>query len=65
MFNLLALPRPIPLRVFRTVGAIQSAAFERIDISERAGLGKVELENLVAVVEWCTRVCPQGRILIE
>ena len=33
-FDLVALPRPILLRVFRAVPAVQSAAFERIDVAE-------------------------------
>src|SRR5712691_6434845 len=66
-FHLLALPRPNPPRVLCTVPgpAVHSPAFERIDIAECAGVGKVELDNVVAVVEWCAWVWPQGRILTE
>jgi hypothetical protein len=64
-FDLLALPRLIPLRRFRTVPTVQLLAFERIDMAERAGVSKVEFDDIVAVVEWCARVWPQGRFLVE
>ena len=64
-FDLVALPRPVLLRVLRAVPAIQSAPLERIDVAERAGVGKVELDDIVAVVEWCARVWPQGRFRVE
>lgn len=60
-FDLVTLLPPIPLRVFRTVPTIKSPAFERIDIAECAGVGEVELDDIVAVVEWCARVCPRRR----
>jgi hypothetical protein len=28
-------------------------------------VGKVELGDIVAAVEWCVRVWPQGRLLVE
>ena len=62
-FNLITLPRPIPLRVSRTVPAVQSAAFKSIDIAECAGVGKVELDDIVTAVEWCAREWPQRRTL--
>jgi hypothetical protein len=40
-------------------------AFERIDIAEYAGVSKVEFDDIVAVVEWCAWVWPQGRFLSE
>ena len=54
-FDLVTPPRPIPLWVCRTVPAVQAAAFERIDIAECASVRKVELDDIVAVVEWCAR----------
>jgi len=41
IFDLLALHRAMFLRVFRTIPAVQLAPFERIDIAERAGVGKI------------------------
>ena len=62
-FDLVTLTRPIPLRVSRTVPAVQSAAFKRIDIAECAGVGKVELDDIVTAVEWCAREWPPRRTL--
>jgi len=64
-FDLVALPRPILLRVLRAVPAVQSAAFERIDVAECASVGKVELDDIVAVVDWCARVWTQERFFME
>ena len=50
--------------MFRTVPTVQSPAFERIDIAERAGIGKVEFDDIVVVVEWCARVWLQGRMFM-
>jgi len=46
-------------RVLHAVFAVQSAAFERVDIAECAGIGKVELDDIVTGIEWCARVGPQ------
>jgi len=62
--DLVTLPHPIPLRVSRTVPAVQLGAFERIDIAQCAGVGKVEIDDIVAVIEGCAREWPQGRILL-
>jgi hypothetical protein len=37
--------------VFRTVRTVQSPEFERIDIAECAGIGKVKLGDIFAIVE--------------
>jgi hypothetical protein len=59
-FNLVALARPIPLRVFRPVPAIQSPASDRINIAKCTRVGNVGVDDIAAVVEWCARVWPQG-----
>src|SRR5712691_10086777 len=64
-FDLLVLPRLIPLRRFCTVPTVQLLVFERIDIAECAGISKVKFDDTVVVVEWCAWVWPQRRILVE
>jgi hypothetical protein len=39
--------------VFRTIPAVQQPVFERVEIAERAGVGKVVLGDIVRIVEWC------------
>ena len=50
-FDLLAIPHLVPPRVFRTLPAVQLPVFERVEIAERGGVGKVELDDIVAIVE--------------
>ena len=57
-FDLVSLHRTIPLRLFRTVPAVQSAEFERIDDAECAGVRKIELDD-IGGVKWCARGWPQ------
>jgi hypothetical protein len=40
--------------------SIQSPALKHIDIAECDGVSKVELDGIVAAIEWCTWVWPQG-----
>ena len=65
MFDLLPLPRAVLLRELWPVFAILPPAFKPIDVAERAGVRKAELDDTVAVVEGCARVWPQGRFLME
>ena len=63
-FDLVSLHRTIPLRLFRTVPAVRSAAFERIDDAECAGVIKVDLDD-IGGVKWCAQGLPQdmhGRV---
>src|SRR5712691_9882243 len=55
-FDLLALPRLIPLRRFRTIPTVQLLVFEHIDIAEHAGVSKVKFDDIIAVVKWCAWV---------
>ena len=55
---LLPLPQApsILLRQFCAVVAVLPPAFKRIDIAESAGVNKVELDDIIAVVELCAWV---------
>ena len=52
------------LRQFCAVVAVLPPAFERIDVAESAGVHKVELDDIIAVVERCAWVWSE-RILME
>jgi hypothetical protein len=49
-FDLLPLPHPILLRHLRAFLAVLSPALKRIDVAQRARVGKVEFDDVVAVV---------------
>jgi hypothetical protein len=51
MFDLLPLPRADLLRQLCTIFAVLPPAFKPIDVAERAGVRKVDLDDTVAVVE--------------
>lgn len=56
--NLLTFLRPIPLRVLRAILPVLALALERVDVAERTGVRKVELDDIVPVIEWGAGVRP-------
>ena len=56
--NLLAFFRPIPLRVLRAVLPVLALTLECVYVAEGTGVRKVELDDIVAVVERGARVRP-------
>ena len=55
----------VALPLLRTVPTTHSAAFKRIDIANFAGVCKVKLDDIAAVVECYAQVWLQERILME